>query len=240
MRPRLLFSIAALAVSVASSLSLTGAEANFTAQGLDTPVFDASGRLVRRLVAASATGPFSAMKLADGYIDFFTKESAQTPGAKLEFKHALYDRAAERITGEDSLRLTVPARKVTLSGVGYGCVVNTGQLTLTSDVKCVTLQFRLSGDKADIRFDPKAVKQEDIVREAIVTGTVRVEPMPGVKLGFDKAETSMARYDADRHKLHLKMPVAIWAKGERAMAQTADEFLTIDLGTAEAQGSLKK
>lgn len=240
MRSSLLSLVVVLMTPVSGGLVAAEAEAKFAAQGLDTPVFDASGRLVRRLVSASASGTFTATKLTDGYVDFFAKESAEAPAAKLEFKHALYERAAERITGDDSLRLTVPARQATLSGLGYGCGVTTGQLTLNADVKYVTPQYRLSGDKAEIHFDPKVAKQEDIIREAVITGTVRVEPMPGAKLGFDKAETTLARYDAEQRKLFLKMPVAVWNKGERGMAQAAGEFFTVELGAPERQGTPNK
>lgn len=206
------------------------AELNFTSHDVSTPVYDAAGHLVRRLTAATAKGPVTKPEMEGGQIDFFDIKAPTEPRASLAFDHAVYDKATETIHGEDALKLTDPARQEVLSGKGHECEIAQGRLLLRAAVTWDSPLVRLTGDRAEVRFDPKAPKQEALIRTATVTGDVILDRKPTPDHPFERAATTEARYDAAVGKIYLKSPITIWKNGEKAEWSTKVGFVEINLG----------
>ena len=199
---------------------------NFTARDVNAPVFDASGHLLRRLVADSAVGPYSLPHLDKGQIDFFAVDSAERI-AVLTFDQALYHRPEDSIIGDDTVKLVT--QQETMTGRGYECRPNAGLLTLRSDVTYESDKVHLTGDRGEMQFDPKGGNRDQMVKDAVVTGNVVVVPAPAAKPEFDRAQTEFAHYDAGAHKIYLKSPVTIWKKGQSSLMNVASGFFEIDL-----------
>jgi hypothetical protein len=206
---------------------LGAADINFKADGLKAPVFDLAGHLTRRLTAGSATGPVDSPRLDKGKVEFFAPESADWPTAVLDFEQALYRKTDESIRGSDTIRLVSP--QGTVSGRRYECWLDTGLLKLGSEVKFSSDDVRLTGKQGEIHFDPKGTGKTDLIKEAVVTGSVMVERTGTSKLPFDRAETDLAHYSAEQQKLFLKTPVTIWKNGDKAVTEVASGFYEIDL-----------
>ncbi len=203
------------------------ADLSLVMRDVTTPVYDASGHLIRRLTADSASGPFSSPHLENAKIDFFALHSATVSSATLTCAHAFYDRATETISGDDLVQLASP--KGVVSGHGYVCQVDAGRLTLKSKVTFSADRAVLRGTEAEIRFDPKGGNQDQVIREVVVSGTVTLEP-GAADLAFDRAETTHARYDASQQKIFLKAPVTIWRKGQKSVTDVRSGFVEINLG----------
>ncbi len=209
--------------------ALVAADLTFTGRDVTTPVFDDKGNLTRRLTAAKATGTAALPRLETGRVEFFAPGAPDLATATLTFDHALYDHDKDRITGDKSLAFTAAARNETISGEGYVCELETGLLTLEAKVRCVSPLSKLTGDHAVCRFDPKALNSETSVKEIVVTGLVIFEPPPGASATFDRAETTLARYDAAEQKVYLKSPVTTWRKGKKAITEVGSGFWEITL-----------
>lgn len=205
----------------------TAAEFSLVMRDVSTPVYDASGNLIRRLTASSASGPFSSPRLEKAKIDFFALRSAEVPTAVLTCEHARYDKAGETISGDDLVQLTTPQGVV--SGHSYVCRIDTGLLTLETNVVFSSERAVLRGSQAEIRFDPKGGDPDQIIQEVIVSGTVTLEQI-AAHAPFDRAETTHARYDAGQQKIFLKTPVTTWSKGQKSVTDIRSGFVVIDLG----------
>jgi hypothetical protein len=210
-----------------SVATLGAADITFSVNGLKTPVFDASGHLIRRLTAVSAIGPIDSPHLEKGQFEFFAVGSADHPVAVLDFEQADYQKSEERISGADAIKLTTD--EATVSGQGYICQLELGLLSLKSQVQYSSGVVRLSGDQADINFDPKGLRKDEIIKEIVVTGTVVVEPTARSARPFDRAETTYARFDAERQRIYLKTPVTLWKNGQKAVNNIGSGFFEIDL-----------
>lgn len=209
------------------ALPATAADFSLVMRDVATPVYDASGHPIRRLTADSASGPFASPRLEKAKIDFFSLASSKVPTAVLTCEHALYQRATETIKGEDLVQLSTP--KGVVSGHGYVCRIDAGLLTLNAKVTFAADRAVLRGTHAEIRFDPKGGKQDEVIREVVVSGTVTLEQIPAHS-GFDRAETTHARYDAAQQKIFLKTPVTTWSKGQKSVVNIRSGFVEIDVG----------
>lgn len=203
------------------------ADFGLTALDLKAPVYDSTGRLIRRLTAASAIGPSQSPRLTKAKIDFFAITSDQNPTAVLIFDQADYRKATETVSDNGLIQLTT--EEGTISGRGYVCQVDTGHLTLKSNVTFTSDRVRVAGDQADIRFDPKAGGKDAVILEAVVSGKVTVDRVPTAKAAFDHAETTEARYDAKARKIFLKTPVTLWYKDQKSVTEAGSGFWEIDL-----------
>lgn len=216
-----------MAAFVFAAASMGAADPSVTARGLTVPVFDASGNLLRRLTAVSASGPLASPRLDQGRVEFFAPESRQSPTATLKFDEALYQKADETISGHDAIKFTT--HQGVVSGQGYRCLLDAGLLTLTSDVNFVSDAVRMNGEQAEIRFDAKGRKKDDIIQEIVLTGRIVVERAATAKAPFDRAETTMARYEAGEQKVYLQSPVTTWNHGQKSVLNVASGFAEIDL-----------
>jgi hypothetical protein len=199
---------------------------NFSTHDVKTTVFDASGHLVRRLSAQTATGPIDATQLEQGRIEFFSPSSAVAPTAVLTFDHALYQQTDGTIRGEDGVKLT--SAGVIISGQGYECRLATGELALRSNVIIDYPGMHLTGGEAEIRFDAKGHEGE-ILKEITVKKQVVVVGDAVGKDPVDRAETSVARYNPAEQKIYLKNPVLVWRNGERGEISTAEDYTVFDV-----------
>lgn len=211
------------------AITALAADLNFISHDISAPVYDTTGRLLRRLTAATAKGPLSTPQLEDGRIDFFDLDSSTEPRAVLTFDHAAYDKASETLRGDDRLKLVDTVRRETLSGEGYECEVAQGRLLLHAAVKWKSTGLQLTGDRADVRFDPKAPKQDAMIRAATVTGNVILDRAPTAEHPFERAATTEARYDAAAGKVYLKSPITIWKNGEKAEWNVKVGFVEMDV-----------
>jgi len=217
----------ALSIFLFTTVSLGAAEPTFTATGVKTPVFDADGRLNYRLTAASAFGPFDSPQLEKGQVEFFSLESQKESVAVLSFEQAKYQKSAETISGNGTIKLV--SRDGTISGHGYTCRVVVGLLTLGSQVKFDSRDFRMTGDEAEVHFDPKISQRDEIIREAVVKGHILVEGTADSKMPYDRVESTFARYSAADQKIYLKTPVTVWQHGVSSVTNLASEFFEINL-----------
>ncbi|MES1167390.1 MAG: hypothetical protein ABUL68_05245 [Pseudomonadota bacterium] len=215
-----------LVLSTLAWAPLGAADISFKAEGLKAPVFDAAGILIRRLTAASATGPLESTRLERGRIEFFAPGSAEHATAVLDFDEALYRKSDESIRGGGLIRLVDP--QGTVSGRGYECWLDTGLLTLGADVTFSSSTVHVTGRDGEIRFDPKTSGSTGSITSAVVTHAT-VERTATAKAPFDRAETELARYSAAQQKLFLKTPLILWKDGRKAVSEVASGFYEIDL-----------
>jgi hypothetical protein len=197
------------------------------ARGLRAPVFDAAGRLVRRITAAAATGPVERPVVEEGRLEFFGEESETVASAVIEFDRAEYNGIGKHIRGERAVRFVTSS--ATVAGRGFDCALGESVLTLNSEVRFESERFEVSSERAEILFDPNRKQHEGAIRQATLLGRTVIHRTVTAKAPFDRAETEYARYSADEAKVYLKTPVLAWTRGEKTVIDAASEFIEIDL-----------
>jgi hypothetical protein len=220
------------------TLSVAGISVDFAESDLRIPTFDASGHLLRRVTAASAFGSFDTPRLEQGRIDFFAADSEMAPIATLLFDQAIYGRANDQLTGGGPITFTSQAG--ILSGQGYECRPGAGLLTLQRQVKFASGDIVATGDQADVRFDSRGRKGEDIVRQVRLTGHIVVVPAVPAKIPFERLESTEARYEASGQKIYVKTPMTVWKSGQREVIDVASGFWELTLSSPPAQSAEPK
>jgi hypothetical protein len=209
------------------AISLNAAERSVEAHGLNVRSFAEDGRLLRRFIAESATGPFTSPVVKQGRVEFYGKGVDSQANAVLDWPEATYVRSEEAVIGDGVVQFTTEKGKV--SGRGFRCELEIGRLALKSDVKFSSEEFRMSGRQAAVDFDAKEGKREEVLRTIEVTGEIVVERASTTKAPFERAECSFARYVAKERKVYLRSPVAVWRSGLRSTIEVASGFVEIDL-----------
>jgi hypothetical protein len=226
-----------LGLTLAAATALAAAtDYTLKARRLTAPVFDAAGQLTRRLTAASAVGSLTESRLENGQVEFFAPASADQVVATLEFDAAHYVNAAERIDGDGTIAFTAPDG--TVRGRGFTCELETGRLTLAADVTFTAPAARMTADRGELNFDPKAPGGDRAIKAATLADHVVLERAPTAKAPFERAETAFARYRADEGKIFLQTPVTVWNHGKKALMQSPAGFIAIEL--AEKPAALAK
>jgi hypothetical protein len=216
---------AAICFLFAASVAYCAAQ-SFDAQGLRSSSFKDDGRLQRKFVAESASGPFATPTVEKAKVEFFGEDSLIRAVAVIEVERAQYVRADEIIAGESSIMLST--EDGTVSGKGFRCALDKGYLEIRSDVRFVSSSVQMSGDHAKVQFDAK-LKQKDVIREVLVTGHIVVERVATADAPFDRAECSFARFDAGQSKVYLKAPLSAWRNGEKTVVDVRSGFIEIDV-----------
>ena len=212
--------------------SAPAAEPSALLHDLNTPVFDASGRMIRRLTAKSGNIASTSLQLLDGKIEFFPPALSELSTSTLEFDHARYTKSAERIDGDGALTLT--SKDGTVRARGFEGALETGRFTLNSAVQFDSEEFQLNGDRGELRFDPRATATDRAIKSVTLTGNVVLVGAAARKQGFDRIETTLARYDAAQSKVYVKLPVTGWKNGQHALLQEGPEFLEIEISRKPA------
>lgn len=208
---------------------LMATEPSFTSRDMKAPVYDASGQLIRRLHAATASGPTSAPKLEQGRVEFFDPKSGEQPIGLLTFDRTRYDRPTERISDDGAITFASLARQETISGRGYVCELEAGRLTLRADVRFSSPRFDLTGDQADVRFDPRARANDAAIREVVLTGKVTLDRAASPGVAAERIETTHARYDAAEQKIYLRSPITSWRNGQKIVSEFGTGYFEINL-----------
>lgn len=206
---------------------VTAVEFSAPIQDLNLPTFDTAGRTIRQLTAKSGTVSSNSLQLLQGKVEFFSPAGAESTSTTLEFDHAHYTKSTEHLRGDRALILT--SKDGTVRGLGFEGALDQGIFTLKSAVQFNSEEFQLTGDHGELRFDPRATTTEAAIKSVVLTGQIVLVGTAVQKQGFDRAETTLARYDAAQGKVFLKLPIVGWKNGEKWLMEKGPEFFEITL-----------
>jgi hypothetical protein len=183
---------------------------------LDLPLFDTSGRLVRRLVAASATGSLEVLVLKSGTVEFFGAEGAEPePIGTLTFADATYRKAAGVIESDGPMQLRFA--NGTLAAVGFRHELLTGRLLLRSAVVLDFPEAHVTGREGEVLLTQNEADQATLVSSATIRGDVAITEFKAIKeISADRLETTSATYTGKDSILRPASPVTMWAKDKSA------------------------
>ena len=181
---------------------------------LDLPVFDSSGRLVRRLKAASGTGSLKVSVLKSGTVEFFGTESA-TPEkiGTLTFDIATYQAATEIIESEGPMQLRF-ANGI-LSAVGFRYELLKGRLILKSAVVLDSAEAHAVGREGEILLSQEKNDRDMLVSVATIRGDVVITEIKIDDVAVERVETASATYTGSDGLLRPAVPVIMWNQGKR-------------------------
>jgi hypothetical protein len=209
------------------AVGVNGAERSVDANGLNVRSYADDGRLLRRFIAESASGPFTSPVVRNGKVEFYGKGVEGQANAVLVLPEAKYVRSEEAVVGDGVVQFTSERGRV--SGRGFRCDLAIGRLTLRSEVQLSTEEFQMSGRQATVDFDAKESKREEVLRTIEVSGEIVVERAATTKAPFERAECSFARYVAQENKVYLKSPVEVWRSGLRSTVEVRSGFVVLEL-----------
>lgn len=181
---------------------------------LDFPLFDASGRLVRRLTAVSATGSLDVLVLKSGAVEFLGPDGAESAQiGTLTFSEATYRKAAGVIESDGSMQLRFA--NGTLAAVGFRHELSTGRLFLRSTVVLDFPEAHVTGREGEILLTQAAPDRAMLVSSATISGDVAITGFkPVQEIPADRLETTSATYTGKDSILSPASSISMWAKGK--------------------------
>jgi hypothetical protein len=183
-----------------------------TIEDFDFAFFDASGQLVRRLRAASATGLLD-VALKKGVADFFGPEGAERVKiGTLLFDEATFHRRTEVVESDGPMDLIVPAG--TISAIGFRYEMKTGRLFLMSAVIMKVPEALIAGREAEIVLTESPASRDLLLSRAEIKGDVVVAEIKIKGVDLDRIETPLVVYTGSENLLEISVPLKAWSKGE--------------------------
>ena len=194
---------------------------------LRIPELDSSGRLIRRLTAASATGSFDLLKLVNGAVEFYPLQSldALTLGT-LDFDDALFHRSIGVINSGG--RVHFISSQGELAGIGYRYELTQGRLVLNSSIVLNLPMAHITGNQAEANLVQPSSARDFIISDATISGGVIVTGINSEKYKFDRAETASATYTGNDDVLTLASPVTLWSKGQKSVIEAQEIKINIE------------
>lgn len=186
----------------------------FSVGNLDLPLFDASGRLVRRLTAASATGSLDVPVLKTGTVEFFGADGAE-PGkiGTLSFADATYHKSAGVIESDGPMQLRFA--KGTIAAVGFRYELLTGQLILRSAVVLDFPEAHTTGREGEVFLTQNKADRDMLVSSAVIRGDVTITEIKVSEIKADRVETTSASYTGSDETLRPASPLTTWTEGKK-------------------------
>lgn len=194
--------------------SAWAASGEFGLTGGKISLFDAQGRLDRRL-SGDLSGPPATLRIRAGVVDFFDPEKpTATPLAQLFLNEALYTKADSLITGVGELRFRSPEGNLT--GQGYRYDLAADRITMKSGFRLELPDSFIEGREAVIQLGRRDNKP--FVQSLEATGDTELVLIPKdpEKFKIDRAYTRRAWYaDADT-TLHFALPARAIYQGQES------------------------
>lgn len=212
---------------------LGAAEVRVIGTGLNVPVFDEDGTLVRRLTAASAEGIDSPV-LRTGHVDFYSRTSPTEKAATMDFDNATYHHSKKLVTSDDRIRLDSPEGFA--AGKGFEYHIRRNFLVLKTDVTGQIRGVKIAASRGEFRMAPGKTDPKQLIEEGRLTGGVVLIPAPGSKFDFERAECESAHYRADTQQLIPSSPVTYWQKDKNGKLEkvVVGGEISIDLSETSA------
>jgi hypothetical protein len=195
-------------------------------KNLDLPLFDPSGRLVRRLMAASGSAPRGSLKilvLKSGTVEFFGPDGAEPEKiGTLTFEDATYRKADEVIESDGPMLLRFT--NGTLAAVGFRHDLLTGRLLLRSAVVLHSPEAHVTGREGEVFLTQNKADRDMLVSSATIRGEVTITEFSLKEIKADRLETTSATYTGSDSLLRPALPVLGWNKGIKAGEFGGEEF----------------
>ncbi|MEO6568031.1 MAG: hypothetical protein ABIO94_04655 [Opitutaceae bacterium] len=181
---------------------------------LDVPFFDrSSGRLLRRLKAASAIASPETALLKSGTVEFFGSETSPGKIGTLTFDNAAYRASADVIESEGPMQLRFV--NGTLSAVGFRYEFLNGRLILKSAVVLDSAEAHAVGREGEALISQNKADKDMLVSVATIRGDVVITEIKVDNVAVERVETASASYTGEDGLLRPATPVIFWSKGER-------------------------
>jgi hypothetical protein len=194
----------------AFSSVVSGAE--YSVGGLDLPMIDASGRVVRRLRAVSGSGSYDVPRLQTGTVKFFDP-TGKNPGeiGTLSFADATFHRATNVIESDGPMKLDF--EKGTITAIGFRYDLSAGRLVLKSAVALDLAEAQVNAREGEVILTENKADGDILVSSATLRGDVTITEIKVKGIQFDRIETTSAVYTGSDDILRPAAPMITWTKG---------------------------
>ncbi|MEO7412751.1 MAG: hypothetical protein ABIZ81_05280 [Opitutaceae bacterium] len=180
---------------------------------LDLPLFD-EGRLVRRLMAASADVSGDVSVLKSGTVEFFGPDAAKPERiGTLTFADATYHKAAGVIESDGPMLLHFANGTVAARGFRHELLA--GRLLLKSAVVLDFPEARVTGLEGEVLLLQEKKAQDMLVSSATIRGDVAITEFKVKEIDGDRLETTAATYTGSDSMLRPASPVSMWTNGKK-------------------------